>query len=209
MNYSTTESFESKLVPGVKYTLRKMSHGRRLKLNTVTAPILDKAIAIQREYEPLLEDLKAVEDAAKLLPCTCEHDLNPEKDSHLPDNNRCTVEGCDCRKPDYDMEKFKKVSELRFKETKIYDDELTPAYVRWGVQSIEGLEIDGEPATVESLIESAPEPLVDELGNELLRLTRMTTEEQLSFKLRTTSDAQVDGLTQTSSAPTAKQTSST
>jgi hypothetical protein len=204
MNYTTTEVFESKLAPGVKYTLKKISHGRRLKLNAVTAPILEKAIALQREYQPLLEDLKETEDAAKLLPCTCEHDLDPEKDTHLPENNRCNVPGCECRKPDYDMEKFAKLNELRFRENEIYDDELTPAYVRWGVQSIEGLEIDGEPASVESLIESAPEPLVTELGTELLRLTKLTTEEQLSFKLRTTSDAQVDGLTQTSSAPTAR-----
>jgi hypothetical protein len=36
-------------------------------------------------------------------------------------------------------------------------------YLRWGLVSVEGLTIDGEPATKESLIERGPEVLTDEI----------------------------------------------
>jgi hypothetical protein len=216
MNYSTTEQFESKLAPGVRYKLRKMSHGRRIKLNAQTAPTIEKMIAFQREVEPLQEELKSAEEAAKLAPCTCQHgtsliDGPPEtaKDCHAPETGRCSVEGCDCRKPEYDPEKWQRFWEVREKQLELSKNELNPAYVRWGVQSVEGLEIDEEAATVESLIESAPEALVQELADEITRLIKMTAEEQLAFKSPTTLDAQVDGQTQISSAPVASSSSST
>jgi hypothetical protein len=40
--------------------------------------------------------------------------------------------------------------------------EIDRAYVRWGLRSVEGLELDGAPATPESLAESGPEELFRE-----------------------------------------------
>jgi hypothetical protein len=45
--------------------------------------------------------------------------------------------------------------------------ELWPSLLRFGLHSIEGLEIDGEPATVESLIESGPPELFAEILREI------------------------------------------
>jgi hypothetical protein len=36
-------------------------------------------------------------------------------------------------------------------------------YLEWGLSEIQGLQIDGEPATVSGLIEHGPEKLVDEI----------------------------------------------
>src|SRR4051812_6200516 len=40
--------------------------------------------------------------------------------------------------------------------------EIDKLYVLWGVEEIRGLEVDGEPATVESFIERGPEELFGE-----------------------------------------------
>lgn len=44
-------------------------------------------------------------------------------------------------------------------EASLLGAEIDRLYVRWGLEEIRGLEIDGAPATVQSLIESGPEDL--------------------------------------------------
>ena len=40
--------------------------------------------------------------------------------------------------------------------------EMDRVFLEWGVEAVRGLEIDGEPATVASMIDRGPEPLVHE-----------------------------------------------
>lgn len=47
-------------------------------------------------------------------------------------------------------------------ERALLGGEIDREYLRWGLASVEGLEIDGEPATAESLVAAGPEPLVRE-----------------------------------------------
>jgi len=44
-------------------------------------------------------------------------------------------------------------------EASLLGAEIDRLYIRWGLEEIRGLEIDGVPATAESLIESGPEDL--------------------------------------------------
>lgn len=44
-------------------------------------------------------------------------------------------------------------------EASLLGAEIDQLYIRWGLEEIPGLEIDGVPATAESLIESGPEEL--------------------------------------------------
>lgn len=44
----------------------------------------------------------------------------------------------------------------------ILNAEIERAYITWGLVAVEGLEIDGEPATPASLLEKGPEELVYE-----------------------------------------------
>jgi hypothetical protein len=48
-------------------------------------------------------------------------------------------------------------------EANILAQEVDAMYLRWGLVSIEGLEIDGEPATAGQLIEKGPEELTREI----------------------------------------------
>lgn len=47
-------------------------------------------------------------------------------------------------------------------ESALVGGEIDREYLRWGLAGVEGLEIDGRPASAEDLIESGPEELVDE-----------------------------------------------
>ena len=48
-------------------------------------------------------------------------------------------------------------------DANILSQEVDAMYIRWGLVSIEGLTIDGEPATADQLMASGPEPLAREI----------------------------------------------
>ncbi len=67
------------------------------------------------------------------------------------------------------------------------DDQLSAAvselltkrlYVEWGLVGLRGLSIDGEPASVESLIERGPETLAEEIAEAVLRETGLSEDER-------------------------------
>ena len=51
-------------------------------------------------------------------------------------------------------------------------------YWRWGLLSVEGIQLDGKDATPESLWETGPEPLVAEVLQRLKRETGLSEEER-------------------------------
>ena len=51
-------------------------------------------------------------------------------------------------------------------------------YLEWGLQSVDGLCIDGQQATLESLVESGPEPLCREIVAEIRRECGLSEEER-------------------------------
>lgn len=214
--YSTTETFESKIAPGVTYKLRKMSHKRRMKLNEVASSIYARIDEVQRQLSPIDEEIKRAEEEAKIEPCTCTHEpLVQEKDTdppqHDPQTLRCIKPGCKCRepKPDPEIGDYTKKLKLQVDVMSIVIGELYPEYIKWGVSDIQGLEIDGKPATTESLLDDAPEALVAELGEEIQRLIRLSPEEVMGFPRPIISGGQVDGPTTDTTAPSANSTAST
>src|ERR1022692_2203436 len=54
-------------------------------------------------------------------------------------------------------------SEARAAETALLSAEIDAIHLRWGLAAIDGLEIDGAPATADSLIDAGPEELVREI----------------------------------------------
>lgn len=53
-------------------------------------------------------------------------------------------------------------SDAEHMETHILTAQIERAYVTWGLEAVDGLLIDGEPATPESLMERGPEDLAHE-----------------------------------------------
>ena len=102
--YESRVEVESASVPGVRYTIRRMSFGRRLEL-----------MRRIRELGDRLEYLSAGASPADRL-------------------------GAAAAAADVDRE-----------------------YLRWGLESVEGLRIDGEPPETEVLLERGPEDLCREI----------------------------------------------
>lgn len=79
-------------------------------------------------------------------------------------------------------------------------DEIDPVYVRWGLKSIDGLEIDGKPATPELLIEDGPPELYREILAAINEAAGLTERQRGESEPPTTSGAQADGRMSDSSA---------
>jgi len=119
MEYATLETLDSSTAAGVKYTVVKMSFGRRVEL---TRRI--RELAARKEF----------------------------------------------------MEAGGTVSEKM--EAALLSSEIDRIYVLWGLKEIEGLELDGQPATPESLIESGPEELFREALNAVKQQCGLSEEER-------------------------------
>jgi hypothetical protein len=104
MEYSSTLQVESKISPGVRYRISRMSFGRRLELTRRV-----------RELGGRVEFLQAGSDMKDRLEAT------------------------------------------------VLSGEVERLYLEWGLAGVEGLMIDGEPATPESLLNAGPEPLAREV----------------------------------------------
>ena len=91
----------------------------------------------------------------------------------------------------------------------VVDDQITPEWVRWGLVSIHGLRIDGEAATVESMIAKGPRSLYNEIVLAIKAEAGITEEERGESEPPSTSAAPVDGGNSTSSAVDAGSKAST
>lgn len=197
--YSSTVVFESKLIPGAKFHLRKMSAGRRKEFNLATASILSEINRMAREMDVVDAEVKRAAEAAKLEPCTCDHPM----ESHADGTGECQVAGCKCREPKPDpvigtQESLNKLDNDFWTYTNVV---LFPAYIQWGVSEIEGYQINGQPATIDSMIAEGTEDVVSEVGNAIQTLIRMSPSQLRDFKWPTISGAQVAGPTSDSTAP--------
>lgn len=72
-------------------------------------------------------------------------------------------------------------------EAALLAGEIDREYVRWGLASIEGLEIDGHPATPEDVIEKGPEKLVAEVLAAIRREAGLDEEERKNCESHSTS----------------------
>ncbi|MEX2302307.1 MAG: hypothetical protein WD733_15305 [Bryobacterales bacterium] len=72
-------------------------------------------------------------------------------------------------------------------EAALLAGEIDREYVRWGLASIEGLDIDGRPATPEDLIEKGPEKLVAEVLSAIRREAGLNEEERKNCESLSTS----------------------
>jgi hypothetical protein len=84
-----------------------------------------------------------------------------------------------------------------------------PARLKWGLAKIEGIEIDGAPATADSLLQSGPPDLVREILLKIDTVSSMSSEELRNFQPRSTSQKAADGNDQSTTATNAEPQNST
>jgi hypothetical protein len=119
MTYQSTVTLESRACAGVRFTVARMSLGRRIEL---TKRI--RELAQRSEFLAAGDELREKAEAAVL------------------------------------------------------DGEVERLYLDWGLVGIEGLEIDGEPATKESLAGAGPEELSREIVAAIRAECGLTEEER-------------------------------
>lgn len=184
MNYLSTETFESKLFPGVTVKLKKMSQKRRAQFNVTFAALLqkDRDMAIAREP------------------------LELEYGEFLKATDQAKASGGE--PPVFPEDKLDQLGKAWMEQRRFNQDEMTGPLVKWGLASLEGLSIDDAPATVETLLDAGPPELVEEISKEITRVMRLSSAEIKNSESPTTSGAVADGATSdTTAAPAASATS--
>lgn len=88
-------------------------------------------------------------------------------------------------------------------------DEIDPKWLLWGLKSIAGLEIDGQPATPKSLLEDGPPMLFAEIVAKIKQVAQLNGAEEKNSGSPTTSGELTGGETTNSSAVSASSSDST
>lgn len=155
LNITSTVVVESKAVPGVKYTLKKMTEGRRIKLRAQIAKPARRLVEI-------LGDIEAERIALEY---------------HMQQKKLAEENGIDFAET-YNLTR---VSELVTERDTLDKDEIRPAYLRWGLKSVDGLTIDGKPADAESIIENGSDEaikLYEEMIAEIYKAAGLTERQE-------------------------------
>lgn len=197
MNYATSETFESKLFDGVRFVLRKRSVKRRAEYNNAIVAFTAKLQDLQSELGPILKQ-----------PCECKHNVG-EHIMEFTDVQTVTFrcahkdsdKACDCS--DGSGPGFQPYLAKRSQIFMIDHDQMQPHRLRFFIKSVEGIELDGQPASVDSLIADGPDELLDEVDAEIKRLLELSEIERKNSESPTTSLAVVGGPTKSSTVDTA------
>lgn len=197
MDFTSSQTFISSVDPSVAFTLQKMTRGRRIKFNLQMAPLLEKERTLGTEASDVDAQTDPYRAEAKKAACTCHH--TPEE--HDVESGACTAKDCRCKWPAIPPELQAKTVDIIQRIKNLEQMEFEPALIRWALTSITGLEIDGAPATAETLIESGPEEIVSEIVSEIRKLMGLSPEERKNSELPTTSGALAAGQTPNMSAP--------
>ncbi len=91
----------------------------------------------------------------------------------------------------------------------LLEEEWYPAWIRWGLYSLEGFEMDGQKATVDAFIEDGPDDLKMEIFKAIQKASGLSVTEGESSPTPGTSGDPADGKTTSSTAESAEQPSGT
>lgn len=143
MNYTSKTTHKSDVMPTVSFTLKKLSHGRRLKIDLALADHRAKVRELSQEFMTIAED-----DSSEAR-----------------------------------LRKIRLDSQTRF----VIEEHFKPTYLREALDKLEGLEIDGAPATLENLFSDGPVELIEEIYQTIQNNIGLTLDEIKNSERPTTS----------------------
>jgi hypothetical protein len=188
MEYSSTISIPSKVYEGVTFTILRMQWARRRELRRIQAPARERMQSLQKEMAPLSKAYSEAMAAAKAA-------VKPERDRRIAEG--ATPEEATAAVPlgtvAFDGTQLDRLMELSAAIDDIDRAELTREAVKFVLVGIEGLAIDGEPATVDLLQERGPDKLYAEIAEAVARELGLLPEEQENLGSPSTSAGVVDG----------------
>lgn len=106
------------------------------------------------------------------------------------------------------LERLRILTPLLQKYERILQDEIHPAWVEWGLKTVEGLNVDGQTINGDNAVDLLPEDMYDEIVEAVKFAGELGPAREKNSGSPTTSSDQVDGRTQPSIADSANSPSS-
>jgi len=188
MNYESRKTFTSTSIPEVSFTLLKINVKRRLAFNLLMAKKFEALREIYKRRKPFDEAYQSALKAAR-------EKARPEIEALMEAESISREEATKRSKvtlefPEDQLEQIMAITQ----EAQEYDArECTPDMVKFFLQKIEGLEIDGAPATADSLIDAGPDDLYQEIAQGISGQLGLTSTEKENLELAGTSEPPVGG----------------
>jgi hypothetical protein len=162
------------------------------------APHIARLRDLQDELEILNDGLKESVARAKISPCTCVHGVHDEE------TGRCSVDGCNCRRPDFSLADYRKISEVAVSIQRLTEEQIKPAALRLALVEVSGLTIDGNAnPTADDILELAGDDFVSEISSEIETLLGLRGNAAKNSESPTTSGAPAGGAMSLSGVPSA------
>jgi hypothetical protein len=188
MNYESRRTFKSTSMPGVVFVLLKINVKRRLAFNLQMAKKFEALREIYKRRLPLDGEYQAAVKAAR-------EKARPEIEA-LMESESLTREEATKKskiKIEFPEDKLEQIMTIT-QEAQEYDArECTPDMVKFFLQEITGLDIDGVPATAESLIDAGPDDLYQEMAQAITGQLGLTNTEKENLTLAGTSEPPAGG----------------
>lgn len=200
--YTTVQTFTSKVegFEDVSYTLRKFSHGLRAKVRTELAAALAKIRQKTEQINELVESSGITED---------EEAPAPELQLIIPlDDSPAPVKAKGDRKFTADqLAIIDQIADINREIEVITASDVDPIYLRHGLTSITGLELEGiDKVDWKALYEHGPEDLCQEIIRNIKTMAGLLPEVKENLESPSTSGAAVDGQMNDMNAPAASAT---
>lgn len=136
MNYITKKRIESKACPGVAFTVRTLSEGRRIEISMKAGELLAEIDMLRRQAAVVGQKAAALLDDARVA-------------LQAGDSGRLAAIAAN--------EDVAEATRLGNRIRSLERDQVFPLYVAALLASVDGLEIDGSPATAAQWREYPPE----------------------------------------------------
>ena len=186
MEYTSQIRVESKACAGVVFTILAMGWKRRAALRKLQASTRARITGLRDEMAPLSKAYDAAVRAAKGA-------VQPARDQLLAEGKTAGEAEAAIPLGAVEFGALQTLMDLSAQVEEIDREELTPQAVRFCLVGIDGLAIDGEPATFELLLERGPDELYHEIAHAVASELGLLPEEAENLGSPSTSAGVVDG----------------
>jgi hypothetical protein len=188
MEYSSSFRVVSEKCEGVAFTLLRMTYWRRQELVELQAAVTERVRAIRERMAPLSLAYRAAVDLAKAAVEPARAELVAGGMTRADAEEQAPLGTVDF--PD---DQFRELVKFGERAKAIDVRELTPIAIGYMLQGIEGLTIDGEPATIDLVRQRGPDSLYAEIADAVRHEIELSTEERENLPSPSTSAEAVDG----------------
>jgi hypothetical protein len=202
MSFASEITHNSKSLPGVRFTVRRMGWGRRSDLDMQTLKLRQRMREIEQEYPPQTKE--EIELTRQLQAATKKATSVPEAEQEAVLVNEVMPLEEELRRLPLPTE-TRKARAAADTEYAAVDAQIRPFWIRAGLISIEGGDVAG--MTADQLLDYGPPALASEIYTALIGDGRLTVDESKNSPSPSISDAPGDGKSASTNAAGASSTS--